>query len=228
MNPQDPQNRNPYGPQPPYPQAGGVYSAPPAASGHNPYEFIINPATPKRPGFFSGPSFGKRIALVGGMLVILMIIISMVMSALGPKDVTTQFIKLDQQQEEIIRVASNAVEQAGNQDVKNFLTNTEASITSNQLQVNQYLVDHHHKVSPKLLALGKNADTDTLLANAAAANNYNQVALQIITTDLQSYATLLQSTYQQAPGSASKAILQKSYVAAQLLIAQAKAVTVQN
>ncbi len=235
MNPQDPQNRNPYGPQPPYPQTGGVYSTPSSqggptarSSGHNPYEFIINPTAPKRAGFFSGPSLGKRVALFGGMIVVLIIIASIIMSALGPKDVTVQFIKLDQQQEEIIRVTSNAIEQADNQDVKNFLTNTQVSLTSGQLQVNEYLVNHHTKVSPKVLALGKNANTDTLLANAAAANNYNQVALQTITTELQTYATLLQTTYTQAPGSASKTILQKNYAAAQLLINQAKAITVQN
>lgn len=234
MNPQDPRTQNPYGPQPPYSQNGGVYSQPPAQggptirSGHNPYEFIINPATPKRQSFFNTQSLGKRVAVIGGMIVVLIIIASIVMSALAPKDITTDLIKIDQQQEEILRVAGNALQQANSQDLKNFLTNTEATVTTSQVQVNQYLADHHKKVSPKVLSLGKDTNTDTLLTNALAANNYNQVALQTLITQLQTYATQLQTSYKLAPGSTSKAILQKSFTTAEMLLDQGKAISVQN
>jgi hypothetical protein len=229
MNPQNPQN--PYGQQPQYQQPvnpGYAPNTPGAGSGHNPYEFIINPSAPKRPSLFNIQGMGSRIAVLGGMFVILLIIGSVVMSALSPKSITVAFTSIDQQQEEIIRVASLAVDQADNQDVKNFLSNAQISVTASQIQISGYLSSHHKKISPKVLALGKSPETDTLLANAAAANNYNQVALQTVTTQLQTYATLLQTTYKAAPGTSSRQILQKNYAAAELLIAQAKAISVLN
>lgn len=195
-------------------------------SGHNPYDFIVNPNAQTRPGFgvsMLGGSMLTRIALLGGAVVVIIIIASVVISALSPKSVTPQLISIAQRQEEIVRVSTDATTQASSSDTRNFVTNVEASVTTSQLQVTTYLATHGTKLKAKSLALDQDPQTDTQLADAATANNYDGAVTQELITQLQTYEGLLHTAYSQTSSTSLKAVLQSNFSSADLLLKQAKA-----
>ncbi len=199
-------------------------------SGHNPYEFIVNPNTPKhnRSLFGGGSSVFARLGILLGGAVLLMIIVGIVISALAPKGSTSGLTAIAQRQQEIVRVATAATLQATGQDTKNFVANTELSITSSQQQVLAYLADHGTKLAAKQLGLDKDAQTDTLLANAATANNYDSAAVENLTSQLQTYKQQLQTTFNQTSSKTVKQLVQNSFASADKLLAQAKAISASN
>lgn len=196
-------------------------------SGHNPYEFIVNPNTPKRGRALLGGSnsFLMRIGLLVGGAVVLMIIAAIVISALAPKGSTPGLTAIAQRQQEIIRVATAAATQATGQDTKNFIANTELSVTTSQQQVISYLGSHGTKLGTKQLALDQNAQADTLLTNAATANNYDSAVVQNLTGQLQTYKELLQTTFNQTSSKAAKQLVQNAFTSADKLLAQAKSLS---
>jgi hypothetical protein len=209
--------------------AGGQYQVvvPPSVTGrptgHNPYEFIVSPNTSKHRGsLFGGNSFLKQIVLLVGGSAVLMIIIAVAVSLLAPKGSTGNLTAIAERQQEIIRVATAASSQVASQDTKNFVASTELAVTSSQSQVLAYLSVHGGKPSDKQLALDQDAQTDTQLTNAQATNTYDSAAKQILTTQLNTYAGLLQTAYKQTSSAQVKQLLQQSYSAAALLVEQAK------
>lgn len=240
----DQQNQNggqPGQPQTPYQQpvvgvnsapqqaANGQYAVVPPPSvtghptGHNPYEFIVNPNTPKRrASLLGGNSFVKQIALIVGGAVVLMIIIAIAVSLFAPKSNTAALSAVAERQQEIIRVSTAASSQVSSQSAKNFVVSTELAVTSSQAQVLAYLTAHGGKPSDKQLALDQDAQTDTQLASAQATNTYDSAATQILTSELKTYAGLLQTTYKQTSKAQVKQLLQQSYTATALLLDQAK------
>jgi predicted outer membrane protein len=245
----DQQNQNggqPPQPQPPYqpapPPAYGVNSAPQQAqngqyqvvpppsvtghhSGHNPYEFIVNPNTPHKRGLLGGNDFIKKILLLVGGAILLMAVAAIVLSALGPKaDSGATLTAITQRQQEIIRVATTGSTQATGSDTKNFATNVELGVSSNQSQILTYLASKGTKLNAKQLALDKNAQTDKLLADATAASTFDSVITQNLASQLTTYQNSLRSAYKQTSNQKTKQVLQSSYNAAALLLEQAKSV----
>ncbi|HSX06199.1 MAG TPA: hypothetical protein VLG92_00575 [Candidatus Saccharimonadia bacterium] len=192
-------------------------------SGHNPYEFIMNPNAAKKKPLGGNNAFLVRIALLLGGLLVLMIVIVATMSALGPKSSTPGLTAIAERQQEIIRIATNASSQTTGQDTANLITNINASVTSSQQQVIAYLVAHGTKLGTKVLALDKNPQTDTLLSNAANANNYDAAVTQTLTQQLITYEGLLQTTFKQTSSKSTKQLLQECYTSASKLLRQAKA-----
>jgi hypothetical protein len=196
-----------------------------AASGHNPYEFIMNPNMAKKKPLFSGGALLPRIALLVSSLVILMIIAVVVIAALGPKSSVPGLTAIAERQQEIIRVAASANGQTAGQDTTNLVASINASVTSSQQSVITYLAAHGTKLNAKVLALDKNPQTDTLLTNAANANNYDNVVAQTLAQQLVTYEGLLQTTFKQASNKLTKQLLQDCYTSASKLLVQAKAVS---
>ncbi|HSX31215.1 MAG TPA: hypothetical protein VLE99_04825 [Candidatus Saccharimonadales bacterium] len=211
-----------------------VLPAPTAApnnghTGHNPYEFIVNPATPpKRPFSFSlgGGSLVKRLAVIVGGVALLVIVGSIVLSTVLPKGNAAGLIAIAQRQQEIVRIAADATGQAGQQDTLNFVTNTQVSITSSQQQMLSYLTTHGVKISSQLLAADQDSQTDAQLDNAASANNYDAAVAQNLTAQLQAYEILLQNTYKSSSNKQTKDLLQTCYDSAAKLVEQAKGLSV--
>ncbi len=193
-------------------------------SGHNPYEFIVNPNKPKKSGgLFGGSSFVKQIAVILGGAVLLMVAAALVISALAPKkDSSASLTAIAQRQQEIIRVATVGATQATGQSAKNFTTNVELGVSSSQVQVLAYAHTKGTKISPKLLALDRSAQTDKLLADAAATSTLDSAVTQNLTSQLTTYETSLRTAYKQSSSSKAKQILQSSYNTAALLLEQAK------
>lgn len=194
-------------------------------TGHNPYEFIMNPNMPKKRAFGGNNAFLMRIALLVGGLVILMIVVAVIISALGPKSSTPGLTAIAERQQEIARIASAANGQTTGQDTANLAANVSASVTSSQQEIIAYLAAHGTKVGVKVLALDKNPQTDTLLTNAANANNYDPALVQVLSQQLATYQNLLQTTFKQTSSKTTKQLLQDCYTSASKLQSQAKALS---
>jgi hypothetical protein len=220
---------------PPYPPTGpqqapnGQYTAlpplnNPAPTGHNAYEFIMEPNS-KRPGAFGGRgsgSFGKRIAVVAVLLLVIIIGMFVAFSAFKPKSSTPQLVAILQRQQEIIRIATAATNQINTQSTSNFVINTQLTVTTSQTQVATYLQEHGRKVKAKELALDQDAKTDTLLSNAQSAGNYDRILTSTLTTQLETYEGLLQDTYKTTVSTSTKQLMKKNFTAVEDLLDQAK------
>lgn len=198
-------------------------------TGHNPYDFIMNPnsAKPIRGGALGGDVFLKRIGLLVGGVVVIFIIGAILFSKLAPKGNVADMTSVAQRQQEIIRIATAAILQANSQDAKNFVTNVQVTVTSSQQQLLAYMTANGIKVSTTVLGLDKSSQTDTLLANAASANNYDSTVTQNLTQQLQNYESLLQTAYHNTSGKNGRALLQSDFSGANLLIKQAKTLSLE-
>jgi hypothetical protein len=201
-------------------------------SGHNPYEFIIA-AQPKKRGFSLRLGTDKKSMLIwlglllGGVAVVL-VVVSIAISVLAPKGSIPGMIAIAQRQQEIIRVADAASRQATTQDVLNLATNADLSLITNQQQVLTFLTTHNTKLKPTVLALDHDAQTDATLANAATTNTYDSAVVQNLSSQLQAYETLLQTTAKQTKNPKTRALLQICFTTADKLLKQAKAVGTTN
>lgn len=204
---------------PPLPVANNV-----GRSGHNPYEFIVNPNTPKHTplGLSNLVSSWKALVVLGVGIIVALIVVSVVMSSLAPKGSTPGLTAAAERQQEIIRIATTATQNATSSDVRNFAITVELTMQSSQSQTVAYLADHGTKLSTKQLALDQSTQTDTLLADAATAGNYDSTVTQNLTGQLQTYEGILNKTFTQTSSTSTKALLQSNYATAQKLLAQAK------
>jgi hypothetical protein len=227
--------------QPPQTPAYGVNSAPQQApngqyqvvpppsitgraTGHNPYEFIVNPNTPqKSSGLFGGNSFIRQVVVLISGAVLLMIIAAIVITVLSPKkDNGASLTALAQRQQEIIRVATLGTTKAVSSDTQNFATNVELAVSSNQNQLLAYLASSGTKLGTKQLSIDRSLQTDKLLADASATSTFDIALKQNLTTQLTGYENNLRTAYEQTSKPKTKQIIQNSFDAAAKLLEQAK------
>lgn len=159
--------------------------------------------------------------LLGGV-VVLLIIAGVIISSLAPKGSVPGLISITQRQQELVRVSTGATTQTQSQDAQNFVANVEASMTTSQANILSFLTAHGTKVGTKELALDQDSQTDTELASAATANDYDSAVTEQLTGQLQTYDALLQQTFSQSSNATVKQMLQADYNQAQLLLKQAK------
>jgi len=196
-------------------------------SGHNPYEFIVSPNSPRQPsllGSASTLSFPVKIGFLVASAILLIILIAMISSIFGPKNNTAALIEIVQRQQEIVRISTAATKLAVTEDAQNFVANTSLSVASSQQDMLAYLAGHGtKKLKAQILAADQDADTDKLLSNAASAGNYDAVVASTLSTELTEYAHLLQTTYQQSHQKELKTVLNSAYNSAAALVKQSKA-----
>jgi hypothetical protein len=191
-------------------------------SGHNPYDFIVNPnAVKARTGFGGGGSFIKRIVLLAVGVVALFVIGGILISSLAPKGSVPGLISIAERQQEIIRVSTAATQLATTQDGQNLVNNVEVSVTTSQQRLLAYLAAHGVKVGTGTLGSDYSSQTNATLANAAAANDYDLAVAQNLSLQLQAYKALLQSTFKLASNKQTQLLLQSDYNGANLLLKQA-------
>ncbi len=225
-----PDQQNPYGQQP-QPNGSGQYSVVPPIpatpntghSGHNPYEFIVA-AGPKRSSGFhlNNSTLLTRLVIATVGLIVLVVIALVAVAMLSPKGSTPGLTATAERQQEILRVASAAAQQASDQDTLNFIANVNLSVSSSKYQVVSYLSKHGVKLDTKTLALDYSSQTDTTLKAAQSAGTYNSAVVQNLVDQLTTYQSLLRSTYQQTTNKTAKALLQTSFASADKLLLQAK------
>lgn len=251
MNP-DQNNPNPLQQQPaqqnqsqpvygaaPQQDANGQYQVLPPLSGgqnnghtgHNPYEFIVNPNTPpKKASTFggTGDKFLLKIGLLVGGLIVVMIVLAVGISLFAPKGTTTGITAIAQRQQEIIRLSTAVAGQAQSVDIVNFASTAAAATTTSQLKVLGNLSSHGTKLGAKELGVDQDSQTDTQLTNAQAAGTYDTTAIQVLTANLQTYESLLQDNYKLAHSADTRQVLQDCFTAATKLLEQAKVLSGQT
>lgn len=167
-------------------------------------------------------SFGKQIAIFTGGAILVIIIMAVVFSMLAPKSSTPGLLAVAQRQQEILRIASDASRKVNDHTLNNFIVNTNLAVSTNQAELLSYLSAHTKlKPNPKTLGLDHSSKTDQLLAAATSAGTYNITVTQTLKSELTTYQTLLQTTYNQTTSKSAKALLKQDFNDATVLLEQA-------
>lgn len=187
------------------------------------YDFFMNPAPPpKRSLIPTGSSLKQRVIVVVGGGVALMILIIIFSSVfLGNHTNTTSLVTIAQQQNELVRVATEGDQQATQQTTKNLVLNIELGLTTNQQQLLAYLKKVGQTPSTKELAATQSATTDQQLTAAAAASNYDPVLVGILQNQLTKYTQTLKQTFAATKSTTQRQLINTDYEAAVLLLKQA-------
>jgi hypothetical protein len=207
-------------PQPDVQQASPTTPAAPVST--NPYDFILNPnANQKKPAAAnaSGPMrLLLGIGLIGGIL----LIVGLALTQFLPKGTSGEsLVGLIQQQQEIIRVSTQAQQTAQSETIKGFAYTVNLSVSTSQQQLQGYATKAGTKIDPKQLSLKQDATTDKLLENAKATSTYDSAVKKVLSTLLQDYLDQLKETYKQTSNANLKKILDANFSAGKTLIIQA-------
>jgi hypothetical protein len=235
MQPSDPYGQQPGqqvqpGYQPPQGQPPAQPAYPPQPA-QNPgpqhdYSFITDPGKPPRKSLLPGASslLGRVLLVVGGLLV-LVIIFVIVRGALTGGSSVPAFVGIAQEQEELIHLTDGAdKENSLNEVNQNFAITARLSLTSAQSELIQYMSKNGTTINAKDLGIKISATTDQKLTSAATNNTYNETFKTIMQTKLTEYQKDMQQLYaDKATGKTGKALLDKDYAAAGLLIEQLNA-----
>lgn len=212
MNPQQP----PYGPpsQPP-----AFPTAPQPNTGQ--YDFITAPQQPHHSLFGGGPK-AKTIAIITGGAVLVIVLVWFIFSSIfgGQGPATAPLVSLAQKQNELVRISSDALNQATEQTTKNLAANVEASLQTDQTSLLAFLQKHGTKVNPKVLAQTASKQTDSQLASAQTNGTYDHTYISIIQSQLTAYEQSLKSTFDSTTNPDERQLLSNEYANAQLLLQQ--------
>lgn len=186
-----------------------------------PYDFIMNPGSSPKRSLFSNNSLPFKIALIGGGLLVLLILISVIRGFFAPEPVVPYYINVAQKQQSLIHLATAAKEQDDLSTInKNFVATAELSLASSQSDLINYLTENGQTVDPKQLGLQIDPQLDERLKTAAAATTYNQTFKEILKEEITDYMSALQQTYDKSPGQTGRELLSKQYDQAELLLKQ--------
>ena len=194
----------------------------------SPYDFLLNPAPAAKPSKIAGKlplphdPFLRRIVIILGGGIGLVIVVAILASIIfGGTSASANLTTLAQQQNELIRIATAASNQAVSQTTKNLAINTQLVLTTDQEQLLAYAKKHGLSIGTKELAGTKSTDTDTQLSNALAASNYDVVFIQIVQSQLTTYQALVKQTFTAIHDNLGRQLLNNDYTAASALLAQA-------
>lgn len=194
------------------------------------YTFITNPTAADKPAsmlpsFLSGKSLRMRIVILGGGLVGLLIVFSILKGLLAGSFNSQPFLAVLQDQQELIHLSSEAGQSQTSQATlpeayQGFIGTTQLTVTSVQSQLISYLALNKQKVSATQLNLKVSTATDTQLTGASASGDYTSTFQQIMSSQLNTYTTDLHAAYAQTSGIKGRAQLNNDYKQARLLIKQ--------
>lgn len=203
---------------------------PQAADHQGIYEFITNSTATEKPApmltsLLSGKSLRLRIVILGGGLVGLLIIFSILKGLLAGNFNSQPFLAVLQDQQELIHLSSEANKSQTGQaalpaSYQGFIATTQLTVTSVQSQLITYLALNKKQVSPQQLNLKISSAKDTQLTGASASGDYVATFQQIMSSQLNTYTTDLHSAYAQISGKKGRAELNDDYKQARLLIKQ--------
>ncbi len=184
----------------------------------NQYEFITSPQLPQKPSGLAalGAVNKKMLALVGGsVLILLIVIISVVVSMLnsGPTN-KDHLLAAASLQAELIRVSDVAVKEAHGPDARNLAITTQLSLRSDQTELTAALKAQKVKAP----GAGKNAKTDALLTEATQNNRFDQTYMEFIQEQLVDYQKKLYTAHQTSESNKLKETLKNQYLNASILV----------
>jgi hypothetical protein len=191
----------------------------PSAS-QTPYDFIMQSQNSNKSKFGTGGSPKSRfifLAIVGGVLFSLIIIVIAIVTSSG-KSGTQSLISLAQEQNEIIRVSDIGVSKARTADAKNLAAITAYSFRSTQADTLALLAKQGHKLKTKDLALKQNSATDSELNTADLNNRFDETFKKLLATSLATYQQDVKHIYDTTSSKSEKTVLSTSYNGVSLLV----------
>lgn len=237
MNPQNPQQGYGYTPhnddshtQQPSPvpvatSAAAHATTQPTHTSNDPYDFILHPESSQGKLQPSNSPL-KRVLVVLGFLVVLVIIIAVAANFLLPKDLTvSQMTTIAQEEQELVRVATFIASNARETELINFAVNTKMSVGTSQQATVAYLSTRKVALQSKQLALRYDAKTDTLFKAALASNSFDTTAIQTLNTQINEYKADIKVAYGATKSKKARAVLQDSYDTAVALSEQGTSLT---
>lgn len=205
-------------------QKNAPASAPPpvdmSSTTQTPYDFIMqNPQKPTGKFNFGGSKKSRIlfVAIIGGVLLSLLIIIGAVVTSSG-KTGTQNLVSLAQEQNELIRVADIGISKARTADAKNLATITSFSLRSSQTDTLALLAKQGHKLKPKELAFKQDSSTDNQLNTANLNNKFDEVFLQLLDKSLATYQKDVKQVFDSSKSKSEQQILSTSYNGVTLLV----------
>jgi len=183
------------------------------------FEFMLKDQ-PKPPGRFSSllawmPRPAKIALVAVSILFILVIFYSLFFG--GKTTNTDQLSSIMARAQEIARVSILVQQQSTNANTKDLATTAEITLSSQEEQLQTYLLDQKVKVDAKKLAVRLDKETDKQLAAALQNNSYDQTYFSYLKTNLSSYQEALNTAYKDA-GKNAQAILNSAYQSVQTLL----------
>lgn len=204
----------------PQEQYGHQPAPTPPPQPQQPYDFIMNPASPPKSSRFSN-SLPMRIGLVTGGLLILLVAFNVIKGLLAGPSPTPYFVSTVQDQQAIIHLLGQAKKQPDlNTANSNFLATAELSLTSSRTDILDYIDKIGKKAEAKQLNLKVSLKLDEQLNTAAAAGTYNPTFKEIMQSKLETYKRDLKTAYLKAPGQNGRALMDKNLKQADLLLKQ--------
>jgi hypothetical protein len=181
----------------------------------------MNPSAtppPKSLGLKGGP---KLVYIAGGG-VLLVIILFVALSLGGGNGSTPGLVSIAQQQAEIARVAELHYSELNDSTTKNFVINTELSVSSAQAEYLQYLTAGGVTIKDKEIAQGINTQTDTALDAAKSSGALDSTVKTNMQNALERYQQTIQTTYNATSSAKTKALLKSFFEQATMLLEQSK------
>ena len=129
-----------------------------------------------------------------------------------------EVLSIAQQQTELIRIAEIGAKDARGTAAINLASTIRATLETDQASTTALLKKLNATADQKTLALGRNAATDALLTQAKQTNNFDEVFIQTMTTQLTSYQASIKRVYDSTDSKATKDLMKEQYSHAGLLI----------
>lgn len=160
------------------------------------FDFIMNPQTPPKKSLLPNDPKLKMLIIGLGVFTLVVLLFVVIFSIFGSKDSSTEsLVKITQQQNEIIRIASAGTTKAGGEKAKKLAVVTSMTIKSDQNSLINYLAKQKRKIKDKELKLLTDKKTDQELTAASSNGRYDEVFTQIITEKLAEYQKSLETQY---------------------------------
>lgn len=163
----------------------------------NPYDFIMNPQKPSRPAFtLPGDSMVQRVVMAVAGLIVFIVLASMASSFLNKANNAQRqkLISLAQTQSEIARVADEASEKISDKNLLYKASTVQVTMKSSQQEVVSALAKRGKKLKDKVLNV-QNPANDAVLSEGEQNGRYDEAYTQLLTKQLDSYQSQLQSVY---------------------------------
>lgn len=204
---------------------GGVVPPPPPRP-VTPYDFFMaNQAPEEKKGLLGKKGSGSPSKLVliavGGVgLVVLLGIVALFL----PKGETKlELVAVAQSQNETLRICNEGGKEAKLQSTRSFVTNCSLSLISEQRTLLAVMSRSGVATDEATLSAGRNAKTDSQLASAKSASNYDETFVNVAEAQLAIYSRSIQAAAAAPTATETeKKVLSDQYTSAQLLLQQLK------
>ncbi len=176
----------------------------------------MEPDKPQRSPIGGSPL--KKYGLIVGVIVaVVLLVIIIIAMATGGKDSSAGLLTIAQEQQELIRVSADGAKNSKSTQLLNFSATAQVSLASSQKDLTAFMAKHGVKTDDKVLALGKDAQTDQALSGALASNTYDTTFNSVIQAELATYVKNLDAAIQTATTKTEQNLLKKQSANAQLL-----------